>query len=130
MANLKMLKLPKKPRPPKKPAQTASLQTKQAWLHKVKDMATKYHAKSQAITRENTRRKAINEASKKASTIIAGIGDILEVRPSAFKVSTVRSPRKYGHAGGAKKKTAKKKSAVSGTKRKKAAPKKKTARRY
>lgn len=127
MANLKMLKMPKAPRLGKKPAQSASLQTKQAWINRNNDARIKHEAKVKAIISENAKRKAINEASKKASTIIAGIGNILEVRPASFKVSNVRAPRKYGHAGGSK--TTKSKAKPGAKKRpvKKAA--KKTARR-
>ncbi len=129
MAKLKMLKLPKKPTIGKKPAQTASLSTKQAWMRRLHDKKQKYEAKHRAIESENKKRRAINEASQKASTVISGIGDIMEVRPGSFSVKSVRGKR-TSYVPGAKHR--KKKSAVGsvGRKRKpatkkKAAPKRK-----
>lgn len=115
MAKLKMLKLPKKPKLGKKPSPNASLATKQSWLNRKNDIAKKWFAKCDAVKRENQKRKSINEASEKASTIISGIGDITEVRPSSFSAKIVRARRK---------------SKISGVKkrRKKAAPRK-TARK-
>lgn len=121
MSNLKLLKLPKMPRLPKKPAASASLQTKRAWLNRANDSKIKYEAKKRAVEAENKKRKAINEESKKASTVISGIGSILEVRPGSFSVKQIRAPRKA--ATKPKAKAAKRKPTA-----KKAAPKRKTRR--
>ena len=114
MSKLKLLKLPKVPRLPKKPAQTASLQTKRGWLNKAKDLKIKYEAKLRAVESENKKRRIINEESKKASTVISGIGSILEVRPGSFSVKLIRGPRKAaskGKVSGVKRKTTKRKAA-------------------
>jgi hypothetical protein len=116
MAKLKLLKMPKAPRLPKKPAATASLSTKQGWLRRVQDMKAKYEAKERAVFKENTERKKMNEASKKLSTVIAGVGDILSVRPGSFKAVITRKKRTakvsgVKHKRKPAKKTAKKKAA-------------------
>lgn len=85
--------MPKAPRLPKKPAATASLSTKQSWLRRVQDMKAKYEAKERAVFKENTERKKMNEASKKLSTVIAGVGDIMSIRPGSFKTSIIRKKR-------------------------------------
>lgn len=102
MAKLKMLKLPKKPKLGKKPAQSASFATKQSWLRRQADKKLKYEARLRAVQHENAKRKVINDASQKASTVIAGIGDIMEVRPSAFNVKQVRAHRSTAHVTGVK----------------------------
>lgn len=115
MAKLKLLKMPKKPKLGKKPAASASLSTKQAWLRRQADKKAKYEAKLRAVENENKKRRAINEASQKASTVISGIGDILEVRPSAFSAKIVRA-RRTSKVSGAKKR-GKKKAAKKAAKR-------------
>lgn len=122
MAKLKLLKMPKAPRLPKKPAATASLSTKQSWLRRVQDMKAKYEAKERAVFKENTERKKMNEASKKLSTVIAGVGDIMSIRPGSFKAVISRKKRSSKVSGVKKRKPAAKKTA------KKKAPAKK--RRY
>jgi hypothetical protein len=117
MAKLKLLKMPKAPKLPKKPALSASLSTKQSWIRRVNDMKAKYHAKCNAVKKENTARVSINKKSEQASKIIAGIGSIT-VRPSSFKSVSVRKKRS-SKIGSVKRKTAKRK----------AAPKKRTAKR-
>lgn len=127
MANLKMLKMPKKPRLPKKPAASASVTVKQNWIRKVQDLQRKHGGKERAVFAENEQRKKLNEQSKKLSQVIAGIGDVMTVRPSSFKAVLVRGKRKAGakkKAVSGVRKTAKKKAAP-----RKAAPKKKTVRR-
>ena len=125
MAKLKMLKLPKKPKLGKKPAANASLQSKQAWLRRAHDKRLKYEAKLRAVEAENKKRKAINEASEKASTVISGIGDITEVRPSAFTAKNVRAKRSPdGSRKSGVKKSAKKKAAPKKAAKKKAASRK------
>ena len=124
MAKLKLLKMPKAPKLPKKPAQSASLGAKHAYLRRVADMKAKYEAKERAVYGENEHRKKINEESKKASTVIAGIGDLMSVRPSSFKAIITHRPRR--------KKTSSKVSGVRKTVKRKRAKKsahKKTARR-
>lgn len=117
MAKLKMLKAPTKPKLGKKPAQTASLSTKQAWLRRQTDKRQKYEAALRAVENENKKRKVINDASAKASTVIAGIGDILEVRPGKFTIRNVRAKR-TSKVSGLKRKPAKKAPAKKLPKRK------------
>lgn len=93
MAKLKLLKMPKKPRLPKKPAQSASLSTKQSWLRRVKDLKAKWEAKTKAVASENQKRIKLNKESQRLSNVIAGIGDVVTVRPGSFKTSIVRKKR-------------------------------------
>lgn len=123
MAKMKMLKVPQKPKLPKKPAATASLSTKQAWLRRAQDLKLKYEGKLKAIQNENKKRQAMNEASRRASTVISGIGDILEVRPGSFSAKIVRGSRTSKVSG------TKRKTKTKATAKRKPAAKKKTTRR-
>lgn len=113
MANLKMLKHPKQPKAPKKPSPSASLRSKQAYLAKIKELRAKYFAKVKAIDDENTKRKKVNEESKKLTQVISGI----EVFPSSFKAVNRRLPRPGSKISGINKRK-KTKHKVSGTRTK------------
>ena len=118
MAKLKLLKMPKAPKLPKKPAQSASLSVKQSWMRRVADMKAKYEAKERAVYGENEQRKKINEESKRASTLIAGIGDLMSVRPASFKaIITGRRKKKTHKVSGVKRKSAKRKPARKAAKK-------------
>ncbi len=114
------------PRVPKKPKATASVAQKQGWLRRVQDMKVKFEAKERAVFSENEGRKKLNEQSKRLSTVIAGIGDIVSVRPGSFKAVLTRAKRKPAKVSGVKRKPAAKKKAAP---KRKVAAKKKPARR-
>jgi hypothetical protein len=120
MAQLKMLKIPRKPKLPKKPKETASLASKNAYIRKVKEIAAKYREAVRATEAENKKRQRVNEESRKASKVIAGINGV-EVFSKGFTTRNVRLPRPGSKIAGTKKRK-------TATKRK-AAPKRKTAKR-
>lgn len=97
MSKLKMLKLPKKPK------RSASLETKQKFIAKVK-----------AIQHENAKRHKLNQDSERLSNVIAGIGST-HVLPSGFSARITRPSKAHKKGSGVKKarpkKAAKKKAA-------------------
>ncbi len=91
MAKLKMLKLPKKPK------RSASLETKQKYLAKVRE-----------IQKQNQHRHKINQDSERLSKVIAGIGSAT-VLPSGFSSKVIRASKsRRKKTGTAKKHKAKK----------------------
>ncbi|MEO5681452.1 MAG: hypothetical protein ABIQ88_02360 [Chitinophagaceae bacterium] len=100
MSKLKMLKLPKKPK------RSASLESKQKFLAKVRE-----------IQHQNQKRHKLNVDSERLSKVIAGIGSI-SVLPSGFSARSIRPSKARKAKSGAKK-----------SKAKKAAPKRKAAKK-
>lgn len=92
MAKLKMLKYPKKPK------RSASLEQKQKYLIKRKE-----------IEKENKRRESLNKESERLSTVISGLPGSYKVLPSGFSVKHIHK-RKAGKrkASPAKAKTSRK----------------------
>lgn len=123
MSKLKMLKMPKAPKVPAKPKQTASLETKQRWLQRVKDLKAKFQKQIEVVKKENAHRAKVNNESERLSKVISGVSK-LEVFPRGFSVKSLRS-------SGSKRKKSKAKPAKKAAKKtaKKAAPKRKGSRR-
>lgn len=99
MSKLKMLKLPKKPK------RSASLETKQKFLAKVKE-----------IQHQNAKRHKLNQDSERLSKVIAGIGSV-SVLPSGFSARVIRPSKSRKKSGHAKPKKAAKKKAARKRKR-------------
>jgi hypothetical protein len=76
MAKLKMLKFPKKPK------RSASLEQKQKYLIKRKE-----------IEQENKRRESLNKESDRLSTVISGLPGSYKVLPSGFSVKHIRKSK-------------------------------------
>ena len=107
MAKLKLLKYPKQPRLPKKPKATASLTSKQAYIHRVATLKKTYADKCRHVDTENRKRNSDNKKSEQLSKVIANISSVTTARTG----TTHKRRKKAVHTKKGRKKAAPKKAA-------------------